>query len=187
MKILLIDFQDSFTWNIADYLARCGATVTVKDSRLVRPGKWDSFQGLVFSPGPGNPSHMPHLQALLASAVQQRPVLGICLGFQALGHHFGARLEKGQPVHGKESTVRRRGESWLLSGLPESFSVVRYHSLVVRGETSPLRPVLHSVDGEIMALEHPTLPVAGVQYHPEAWLSEFGLEVLENWLRRTRR
>lgn len=188
MDILLIDFQDSFTWNIADYLARCGAVVTVRDSREVVPGDWDLYQGLVFSPGPGNPSRMPHLQALLAAAIEQKPVLGICLGFQALGYHYGARLEKGKPVHGKSSDLVRAKHlpSWLLEGVPDTFSVVRYHSLVVRGAAGPLRPTLHTREGEIMALEHPHLPLAGVQYHPEAWLSEWGLELFQNWLRRAR-
>lgn len=188
MRLLLIDYYDSFTYNIADYLRRCGAEVDVREADKVDSPDFAAYDGLVFSPGPGNPVHMPDLRRLMSDAIGFRPVLGICLGFQAMGLHFGARLVKGQPCHGKRSRVCRTPDTagWLLQGMPDCFTVVRYHSLLIGGGVSGVQITLTAGGGEPMAIEHPDLPVAGVQYHPEAWMSEYGLNLFANWLRKVR-
>jgi anthranilate synthase component 2 len=188
MRLLLIDYYDSFTYNIADYLRRCGAEVDVCEANSVDSPAFAAYDGLVFSPGPGNPVHMPDLRRLMSDAIGFRPVLGICLGFQAMGLHFGGHLRRGHPCHGKQSVVCRipGTPSWLLQDIPDCFTVVRYHSLVIGGPLSGAHVTLSAGEGEPMALEHPDLPVAGVQYHPEAWLSAYGLPLFHNWLRKAR-
>ena len=182
-EILLIDNYDSFTYNICDYLRRLGAKVKVTERAACSPSDFSSADGLVFSPGPGNPTKLPDLQSLIREAVFAKPVLGICLGHQAIAAEFGADIVKGEPKHGKLSRVyRKNGEQALVNGLPSDFQVVRYHSLQVKNLPEPLIPLLETAEGELMAFCHLHYPVAGIQFHPEAWLTEFGTELLKNWL-----
>jgi anthranilate synthase component 2 len=181
-KLLLVDNHDSFTYNIYDYLSRLGAEVSVKMIERVLPEDFDSADGLVLSPGPGNPSKLPDLLQLIQKVVSRKPVLGICLGHQALAYYFGAGIVKAAPMHGKISKVYRQHEVPLLSGIPSEFRVVRYHSLLAEHLPDCLLPILETADGENMAFQHIHLPVMGIQFHPEAHLTEFGLVMLKNWL-----
>lgn len=181
-KILLVDNFDSFTFNVKDYLEQCGAIVTVMARPEVQISDYESYDGIVFSPGPGNPAIMPELCKLVQNAIDSKPTFGICLGFQAIAFCFGAEIRKGIPHHGKLSRVNKVESGKLLNGLPIHFDVVRYHSLVVTGITLPIKTLLVTNDGEVMAFEHVERPVCGVQFHPEAYLSEHGLTILRNWL-----
>jgi len=183
-KIILIDNFDSFTYNVKDYLEREGASVSVFFRDEIRPEELLKYDGVLFSPGPGNPENLPSLMALVAFSVVNRPTFGICLGFQAIAHHFGSMVVKGNPYHGKRSTVVLQNPSGRISaGLPSRFEVVRYHSLGVIEVFSPLYILLKTEIGEVMAIEHAHLNVAGVQFHPEAHLTEFGSTILGNWVK----
>ncbi len=188
-RIALLDNYDSFTYNLHDYLCRLGAHCTV--FRNDEPGLLDRLvafypDGLVLSPGPGRPVDAGALMSVIAFFSEKIPLLGVCLGHQAIGEHYGAKLVHARrPMHGKTSVVECRPDP-LFEGLPERFSVMRYHSLVLEGwESSPLLPLAFAGDetGELMALRHCDLPIWGVQYHPESVLTEHGLGLLGNWLR----
>lgn len=181
--ILLIDNFDSFTFTIADYLGRSGCRVKVVERNLVSISEFSSFDGIVFSPGPGSPAELPRLQELVHLAMERKPVFGICLGFQSIAYHFGFDVLKGKPMHGKISTVRLIvPDHWLFHQIPSVFPVVRYHSLIVKEVKSPLIPLAMTDEGEIMAFAHESNLVAAVQYHPEAHLTAFGLQTFKNWI-----
>lgn len=182
MRLLLVDNFDSFTFNIRDYFGRLGAEVGVISRKDCHPGQMADFDGIVFSPGPGNPQDMPDLSILVSEALSMKPVLGICLGHQALALHFGSSLIKTNPFHGKVSEVFRVSASPYLNNIPERFRVVRYHSLIIHELSNELQPLLRTADNNLMAFCHPELPVLGVQFHPEAHLTEYGLPLLQNWL-----
>jgi anthranilate synthase/aminodeoxychorismate synthase-like glutamine amidotransferase len=181
-KILLVDNHDSFTYNIWDYLSILGVEVEVLRIEKITDGDFAKFDGIVLSPGPGHPVNLPELKKIVQFISTRFPVLGICLGFQALALEFGFEVEKGNPTHGKCCQIEKIHEGKLIQGLPNEFEVVRYHSLVVKKLGNPLIPLLQTKTGEIMAFEHKNLPLAGIQYHPEAHLTQFGFEVLKNWL-----
>jgi anthranilate synthase component 2 len=184
MRILLLDNFDSFTYNLADYLHRAGADCEVlrNDLPLATLAR-QPYDGVLLSPGPGRPEQAGCLMEAVAHYAGRVPLLGVCLGHQAIGLHYGARLGKApKPMHGKLSTLHAR-PSPLFEGLPAAFRVVRYHSLLLHEPLpEPLRPIAHTEAGELMALEHRTLPIWGVQFHPEAALSEHGIALLRNWL-----
>lgn len=181
--ILLIDNFDSFTYTIADYLGRLGCRVKVLERNCVTQAQISAFDGIVFSPGPGSPADLPQLQELVQFALENKPVFGICLGFQAIAFHFGSDVLKGKPMHGKISSVQLTvPDHWLFDGIPAKFPVVRYHSLIVKEVNSPLIPLAITNEQEIMALAHQELPIAAVQYHPEAYLTAFGLQTFKNWI-----
>ncbi len=120
---------------------------------------------------------------ILAYYHDKIPVLGVCLGHQAIGEFFGAKLIKGaNPVHGKVHQVSKTSDHHLLQGLPKTFEVTRYHSLILTALPESLVPLLETADGVIMAMVHQKFPILGIQYHPEAYLTEFGMEILSNWL-----
>lgn len=181
-KILLVDNFDSFTFNVKDYLEQCGVSVTVTARPEVKIADYELYDGVVFSPGPGNPATMPELCELVRSAIISKPTLGICLGFQAIAFCLGSTIRKGIPHHGKLSEVRKIQDGTFINSLPDRFEVVRYHSLVVSDLVPPLKILLETDDQEIMAFEHFSRPVCGVQFHPEAYLSEHGLTFFQNWL-----
>jgi len=189
MKILLLDNFDSFTYTLADYLHQLGAEVLVRrnDVPLAELRQLD-FEAIVLSPGPGEPAAAGQLLAVIAEYYQRLPMLGVCLGQQALGEFFGAKLRRAvRPMHGKVSGIELLGADPWLAGLPRQQSVTRYHSLVLEANTLPadLCPlaVTADADRELMALRHVTLPLYGVQFHPEALLTKHGLAWLRNWMR----
>ncbi|MBL7811334.1 MAG: aminodeoxychorismate/anthranilate synthase component II [Bacteroidetes bacterium] len=184
MKILLLDNYDSFTWNLVHYLQNAGAEVTVlrNDDSAVLTSSVSEWDAVVLSPGPCTPADAGCLMPALEKWVGQIPVLGVCLGHQALGLHFGWRLERAaKPMHGKESWMQHSGTG-LFYGLPNPMQIGRYHSLIVTPvENSPLK-VTGTCDNEIMAFEHETFPVWGVQFHPESILTPQGQFLIQNWV-----
>ena len=189
MKLLVVDNFDSFTYMLVDYLRQAGGHCRVVRndepiSRLIR----QPVDGVVLSPGPGTPQRAGRLMDVIDYYHRRVPMLGVCLGHQALGEFFGASLTAAdRPMHGKLSTVRVRTDDVLFQNVPERFSVTRYHSLVLRDLPPELIPLATtepdaSTPDELMALRHRTLPLWGVQFHPEAALTEHGLSILQNWM-----
>ena len=185
VRILLLDNIDSFTYNIFHYLEALENDVIVTDNLAVRVEDLDHFDALIVSPGPGLPAESGRLMELLAGAVERKmPVLGVCLGMQAIAEHFGGTLYNQKEVkHGQAETISHKGESRLFKGIPEVFTVGLYHSWAV-SEPLPekLKATSYSENGVMMSLEHETLPVYGVQFHPESILSQYGMELFENFL-----
>lgn len=184
--ILVIDNYDSFTWNLVHYLEELGSrTHVIRNDELTAEGALAlKPEAVLLSPGPCTPNEAGICLELLRTAPENLPILGVCLGHQAIGQAFGGNVVGAREIrHGKLSRIRHTN-GVLFRGLPEEYSVVRYHSLAV--EPSSLPPVLaadaYTEDGEIMALHHLTRPVFGVQFHPESILTEHGHALLRNFL-----
>ena len=186
--LLMIDNYDSFTFNLVQYFGELGEEVqvhrndqiTVEGMAALRPDR------LVFSPGPCSPAEAGICVAAIRHFAGKLPILGVCLGHQAIGAALGGRVVRAQvQMHGKASTIRT-DEQGLFRGLPERFSVIRYHSLAVELATLPPELVVtaSSDDGEIMGLRHRELAIEGLQFHPESILSEHGHAMLRNFLTR---
>ncbi|MBE7174740.1 MAG: aminodeoxychorismate/anthranilate synthase component II [Williamsia sp.] len=184
MNLLVIDNFDSFTYMLVDYLQQAGALCRVvrnNDSLACLPD--DSIDGVVLSPGPGTPRQAGRLMDVIEQYYQRVPMLGVCLGHQALGEFFGATLTQAKrPMHGKVSTVQILTDDVLWAGLPQRFDVTRYHSLVLSDLPRPLISLAVTDRHELMALRHQTLPLWGIQFHPEAALTQFGLQLIRNWI-----
>jgi anthranilate synthase component 2 len=184
--ILVLDNYDSFTWNLVQYLGELGAEPEVRrnDALTVDEALDLGAVGIVISPGPGEPARAGIAVALVqAAAVRRVPVLGVCLGHQAIGEAFGGRVVRAErPMHGKTDPVRHRGEG-VLAGLPDPLTVMRYHSLVVERASLPatLEVTASSPAGEVMALRHRTAPIEGVQFHPESIGTDGGRSILANF------
>lgn len=184
--ILLIDNYDSFTFNLVHFLGDLGVRCTVRrnDAISVEDALALAPEAIVLSPGPCTPNDAGICLDLIAAAAGRVPVLGVCLGHQAIGQAFGGQVVRGdKPMHGKLSAVRHDGTD-LFTGLPSPFQATRYHSLVVEPGTLPdtLVATAWTEDGAIMGLRHRTLPLFGVQFHPESIASEHGHEILANFL-----
>ncbi|MDB5233078.1 MAG: para-aminobenzoate synthase [Hymenobacter sp.] len=188
MRLLLLDNFDSFTYTLADYLRQVGAEVLVRrnDVPLVELSKL-AFDGIVLSPGPGTPAQAGVMPAVIKEYYQLKPMLGVCLGHQALGEFFGGKVVRSaRPMHGKVSEMRCNTAEPLFAGLPATQEVTRYHSLVLQEPLPTEVLALAHTTGpvpELMALRHRTLPLYGVQFHPEALLTPHGLAILANWFR----
>ncbi|MCI5065591.1 aminodeoxychorismate/anthranilate synthase component II [bacterium] len=187
-EILLLDNYDSFTYNLVHRLHEVGAEkITVLRNDRCSLADIASFSHVVLSPGPGIPSEAGMMMEILEAVKGKLPVLGVCLGHQAIAESFGARLVNISPVvHGKKHEITVDPSSTLFAGLPEKISVGRYHSWVVEPQSLPEELVVTATGpkGEIMALEHRELPIAGVQFHPESIMTEMGHDILRNWLAR---
>ncbi|MBC6991407.1 anthranilate synthase component II [Hymenobacter sp. BT491] len=187
MQILLLDNFDSFTYNLLDYFRQLGATVHVlRNDVPLAELQAQSFDALVLSPGPGHPADAGVMPAAIAEYHRRVPILGVCLGHQALGEFFGARLTRAaRPMHGKVSEIESVPDETLFAGLPMQLSVTRYHSLVLKELPAHLVPLAHTADDhrELMAFRHRSLPLYGVQFHPEALLTTHGLAILGNWVK----
>ncbi|GAB4218436.1 MAG: aminodeoxychorismate/anthranilate synthase component II [Rhodoferax sp.] len=189
--LLMIDNYDSFTYNIVQYLGELGAQVRVVRNdeitvqaieALVAEGAVDR---LVVSPGPCSPQEAGVSVPAIERLAGRVPILGVCLGHQAIGAAFGGAIVRAQQLmHGKTSAIHHTGEG-VFAGLPSPFTVNRYHSLAIDRSTCPgcLKITAWSDDGEIMGVKHTTLPIEGVQFHPESILSEHGHALLANFLR----
>jgi len=187
--ILMIDNFDSFTYNLVQYFGELGADVkvirnnalTLADIERMKPAQ------IVVSPGPCTPNEAGISLEAIRRFAGTIPILGVCLGHQAIGQAFGGKVIKaGRVMHGKVSSVRHDGKG-VFSGLPDGFTATRYHSLAVERASLPacLEVTAESEDGEIMGLRHRTLPVEGVQFHPEALLTEHGHAMLRNFMSST--
>ena len=184
--ILVVDNYDSFTYNLVHYLAELGAaTHVVRNDDLTAEEAWAlKPQAVLLSPGPCTPTEAGICLALLETAPLDMPILGVCLGHQAMGQAFGGDVIRAKTLmHGKTSPIVHEGKS-LFAGLPTPFTATRYHSLAVRRETLPdvLDVTAWTADGEIMGLQHRTRPIHGVQFHPESIATEYGHEMLANFL-----
>jgi len=184
---LLIDNYDSFTYNLYHYLGELGAEMEVwrNDQITVADAMARHPQGIVLSPGPCDPDKAGICLDLIDAASKARtPLLGVCLGHQAIGQAFGGTVVRApQPMHGKISAIAHQGHS-VFAGLPSPFHATRYHSLTVRREDFPaaLEVTAESTDGVIMGLQHRELPIHGVQFHPESIATEHGHQLLKNFL-----
>ena len=183
--ILVLDNYDSFTWNLVHYLMELGAEVEVvrNDALSAREALETGAQGFLISPGPCTPNEAGiSLDLVAACAEAARPLLGVCLGHQAIGQHFGGRVVRGGLMHGKTSPVTHDG-SGVFAGLPSPFIATRYHSLVVEDVPDTLIVNATADDAHIMGFHHATLPIHGVQFHPESIATEHGHALLANFLR----
>ena len=185
--LLLIDNYDSFTYNLVHYLGELGADVVVRrnDALDVQAAMALQPRAIVLSPGPCDPAQAGICLALTAAAAETRtPLLGVCLGHQTIGQAFGGNVVRcHEIVHGKMGQMHHQGAG-LFAGLPSPFSATRYHSLVVDRPSLPacLQVTAELADGTIMGLQHATLPIHGVQFHPESIASEHGHALLRNFL-----
>jgi anthranilate synthase component 2 len=184
--VLVIDNYDSFTYNLVQYLGELGAEVRVvrNDERSVEEIAQMRPSRLVLSPGPCTPDEAGVTLAAIAQFAGRVPMLGVCLGHQAIGQAFGGKVVRaGQVMHGKVSRLRHDGQG-ILRGVPDGFAATRYHSLAIERSSLPdcLRVTAEAEDGEIMGLRHRSLPVEGVQFHPEALLTEHGHRMLQNFI-----
>ena len=183
-RILVVDNYDSFVFNLVQYLGQLGADVDVRRNDEVTPDEAVEYDGVLLSPGPGTPEGAGVCMDVVRQCAGQVPILGVCLGHQAIAAVYGGVVERApELLHGKTSLVHHHGEG-VLVGLPEPFTATRYHSLAVRPDSVPAElEVTGTTDtGVVMALRHRTLPVEGVQFHPESVLTEGGHRLLANWL-----
>lgn len=183
--ILVIDNYDSFTWNLVHYLMELGAQVEVVRNDAISAGQALSTgaQAFLLSPGPCTPKEAGvSLDLVAACADAGAPLLGVCLGHQAIGQHFGGKVIRGGLMHGKISPVEHDGTG-LFAGLPSPFAATRYHSLIVDDIPDSLIVNATSQDGSVMGFRHASLPIHSVQFHPESIATEHGHDMLANFLR----
>ena len=183
--ILVIDNYDSFTWNLVHYLMELGAQVEVvrNDDISAAQAIASGAQAFLISPGPKTPNEAGvSLDLVAACAEAGKPLLGVCLGHQTIGQHFGGNVARGGLMHGKTSPVSHDG-SGLFVGLPSPFQATRYHSLIVENIPPALVVNATSDDGHVMGFRHATLPIHSVQFHPESIATEHGHAMLSNFMR----
>jgi len=184
VKVVLVDFYDSFTFNLSHYFEQLNAEVTVIRHDYLNLSDLHGFDAIVLSPGPGLPEEKKNLMELLREFVGKKPILGVCLGFQAISLHLGGRLENQQEVkHGVQGVLHVKSHSGLFLGLPDSFLVGLYHSWKVVKLPAQFESA-YLDNGVLMALEDPFKQLYGVQFHPESILTECGLDLLQNFLQQ---
>ncbi len=188
-KILVVDNYDSFVYNLVQYLEQLGAQVDLVRNDQVNFNQLKNYDGILISPGPGNPANAGEsLQVVKWAAENNKPLFGVCLGHQAIGEYFGSIVDRApELLHGKISQISKvnhDNQKNVLRNLPNSFAATRYHSLAIKEEslTSELIVTGRSESGVIMAVKHKNLPIEGVQFHPESILTEYGYLILANWL-----
>jgi para-aminobenzoate synthetase component 2 len=185
MRVLVVDNYDSFVYNLVQYLAQLGADCTVWRNDVVDLERIPEFNGVLVSPGPGTPERAGRsVETILRCADTGTPVLGVCLGHQAIGVAWGATVDRApELLHGKTSQVRHDGTG-VLAGLPDPFTATRYHSLTVLPDTIPpdFEVTARTESGVVMGMRHRALPVEGVQFHPESVLTQGGHRMLANWM-----
>ena len=185
MKIVIIDNYDSFVYNLSHVIKELGAEVTVKRNDQFRLEELEEFDKILLSPGPGVPEEAGLLLDVIRRYAGKKPILGVCLGEQAIGEVYGGKLTNLDEVfHGIQSPVSLTAKDYLFEGLPSTVQVGRYHSWVVDQKDFPdcLEVTAVSEEGYIMALRHRTLDVRGVQFHPESVLTPEGKQILGNWI-----
>ena len=179
--ILLLDNKDSFVWNLAQAIATLGAEVSVVRSDRIDVERLGEASALVLSPGPGRPEDAGCSVAAIRRWSGRRPILGVCLGHQAIGVAFGADLRRGAPVHGRTTPIEHDG-SGLFAGLSTPYPACRYHALYLADAPPELAVNARSEDGAIMAVRHVEHPTHGVQFHPESFRGQHGAALLRNFL-----
>ncbi|CAB4841252.1 MAG: aminodeoxychorismate/anthranilate synthase component II [Actinobacteria bacterium] len=184
-RILVIDNYDSFVFNLVQYLQQLGADCTVVRNDEVAAAEAAKYDGVLISPGPGTPDKAGVSIAMINYCAENSiPLFGVCLGHQAIGEAFGATVSRApELLHGKTSQVLHNGKG-VLENLPSPFTATRYHSLAVERDTVPsvLEITGSTESGVVMSMRHTTLPIEGVQFHPESVLTEHGHQMLANWL-----
>ena len=186
LRVLLVDNYDSFTYNLYQYLCELGAEVEVARNDQITLADIEAMEpdGIVISPGPSRPENAGVSLAVIRRFGPEVPILGVCLGHQAIGTVYGGEVVTVEPVHGKKSPVDHRGHG-VFEGLPTPVEAGRYHSLAVAAGSMPqeLEVTATSPDGLVMGLRHREHPVEGFQFHPESFLTEDGMTMLGTWLR----
>ena len=184
-KILVIDNYDSFVFNLVQYLGQLGAECTVVRNDEVKANEASKYDGVLISPGPGTPEKAGvSIEMINYCAEKKIPLLGVCLGHQAIGVAYGATVSRApELLHGKTSVVNHKNKS-VLENIPTPFTATRYHSLAIEKNTLPaeLEITGETDSGVVMAVQHKTLPICGVQFHPESVLTEHGYQMIGNWL-----
>ena len=184
-KILVVDNYDSFVFNLVQYLQQLGAECTVVRNDAIAAEEASKYDGVLISPGPGTPEKAGISVEMIKYCAQHSiPLFGVCLGHQAIGVAFGATVSRApELLHGKTSLVYHQQEG-VLADIPSPFTATRYHSLCVQKDSVPetLRITGSTDSGLVMSIEHTTLPIQGVQFHPESVLTEHGHQMLANWL-----
>ena len=185
MKIVIIDNYDSFTYNLSHLVKEMGADVTVFRNDQFSLDSLEDFDKIILSPGPGIPSEAGLLLDVIRTYAGKKPMLGVCLGHQAIGEAFGGRLENLSDVfHGVATPCHITADSPLFQGLAKDITIGRYHSWVVSREAFPecLEITAVSDEGQVMALQHRQLPIYGIQFHPESVLTPEGKEIIKNYI-----
>lgn len=184
-KVLVIDNYDSFVYNLVQYLQQLGAECTVVRNDEVEPSYADQFDGVLISPGPGVPEKAGVSVAMIKHCAEKKiPLFGVCLGHQAIGVAFGAKVSRApELLHGKTSVVTHSGKG-VMAKVPSPFTATRYHSLAIEKSSLPaeLESTSATDSGIVMSVKHKSLPIEGVQFHPESVLTEHGYLMLANWL-----
>ncbi|MGH9946721.1 MAG: anthranilate synthase component II [Pyrinomonadaceae bacterium] len=186
--LLVIDNYDSFTYNLVQYLGELGAEMRVVRNDEVTVDEIENDlhpERILISPGPGTPDNAGISLGVIERFAEKLPILGVCLGHQAIGQFFGGKVVRGpEPVHGKPVNVSHDGKT-IFDGVPQNFEAGRYHSLVIERDSVPecLEISAESPDGLVMALRHKELPIEGVQFHPESILTDYGKVILQNFLK----
>ncbi len=188
MKLLMIDNYDSFTYNLVQYFNILGQEVEVFKNDEIKPEDIENMNidAIVISPGPCSPKEAGISVDVIKMYKDKYPILGVCLGHQSIGYAFGANIVKAKRLmHGKTSMISH-DSGGLYEGLPNPFKAVRYHSLVIDKDTLPEDFIIDALaeDGDIMGIRHKTLPIFGVQFHPESIISEHGFDILKNFLKK---
>ena len=185
MKIVIIDNYDSFTYNLSHLVKEAGAEITVLRNDQFQMEELEQFDKILLSPGPGVPQEAGLLLDVIRNYAGRKPILGVCLGEQAIGEVFGGKLiNLSEVYHGIQSPVKIIADDYLFNGLPTEIPVGRYHSWVVDNNDFPecLQITAVSPEGYIMALRHKTMDVHGIQFHPESVLTPDGKQIISNWL-----
>ena len=186
MNLVVIDCYDSFTYNLVHYLEQLSSGVTCIRNDKVDIKSLDRFDGIVLSPGPGLPQETPNLFEILDKWGKIKPILGICLGHQAIGAYFGLELINMPTVHHgiERPTIITKAKESLFKGIPVEFLSARYHSWVLGKPkaNSELEITATDIDGDIMGISHRLYNIKGVQFHPESILTEHGFKILKNWI-----
>ena len=185
MKIVIIDNYDSFTYNLSHLVKELGAEVTVVRNDQFELAELEPYSKIILSPGPGIPSEAGLLLDVIRTYAGKKPILGVCLGHQAIGEVFGGKLENLSDVfHGVATPCHILNDDPIFSGIERDITIGRYHSWVVSNENFPdcLEVTAVSDEGQVMALRHKTLNVRGIQFHPESVLTPDGKKMLQNWL-----
>ena len=184
-KILVVDNHDSFVFNIVQYLDELGAVTHVVKNEEIEPKYCQNFDGVVISPGPGNPQNAgASIDVVKYCDRHEIPILGICLGLQVIGAAYGAKISSApELLHGRTSEILHEGTD-LFKDIPNNFIATRYHSLAIESDSVPadLQVTARCSDGTIMGISHRSKKIVGVQFHPEAVLTQYGYELLANWL-----
>jgi anthranilate synthase component II len=184
MRVLILDNYDSFTYNLYDYVAAVIPDTDVVRNDEVDLSKLDGYSHLILSPGPGLPNESGQLMQVVAQYAQTKPMLGVCLGMQAIGQYFGAELYNQEVVrHGVQTRCQQIASSFLFEDVPHEFEAGLYHSWALRNIPAELKVSCRSAEGVVMGIEHQHLPVFGVQFHPESVLTPHGKQIIHNFLK----